>query len=106
MEEFRYHRQKKEEYENLIKELKEDVKEIKDELNKIRNRRLSSGIINNLETRLLHTERNLDEQEQYTSRECVEIVGLSKTLKVKILKQPYLTFSKRPEHQWKNAIPM
>ena len=26
MEEFRYHRQKKEEYENLIKELKQDVK--------------------------------------------------------------------------------
>ena len=35
MEEVRYHRQKEEEYENLIKELKHDVKGIKDELNEI-----------------------------------------------------------------------
>ena len=36
MEEVRYHRQKEEEYQNLIKELKHDVTEIKDELNEIR----------------------------------------------------------------------
>ena len=36
MEEVRYHRQKEEEYENLIKELKHDVIEIKDKLNEIR----------------------------------------------------------------------
>ena len=83
MEEFRYHRQKKEEYENLIKELKEDVKELKDELNKIRSRRLSSSVINNLETRLLQTERRLDEQEQYTSWEYVDIVGLPENFKGK-----------------------
>ena len=35
MEEVRYHRQKEEEYKNLIKELKHDVKGIKDELNEI-----------------------------------------------------------------------
>ena len=34
MEEIIYHRQKEEEYQNLIKELKHDVKEIKDELMK------------------------------------------------------------------------
>ena len=36
MEEVRYHRQKEEEYQNLIKELKHDVTEIKDEFNEIR----------------------------------------------------------------------
>ena len=39
MEEVRYHRQKEEEYENLIKELKHDVKEIKDELNETKSGR-------------------------------------------------------------------
>ena len=38
MEEVRYHKQKEEEYENLIKELKHDVKE-KKKLNEIRSRR-------------------------------------------------------------------
>ena len=36
MEEVRYHRQKEEEYENLITELKHNVKEIKDEPNEIK----------------------------------------------------------------------
>ena len=35
LEEVRYHRQKEEEYENLIKELKHDIKEMKDELGEI-----------------------------------------------------------------------
>ena len=39
MEKVRYHRQKEEEYENLIKELKHDVKEIKDELNETKSGR-------------------------------------------------------------------
>ena len=54
--EVRYHRQKEEEYEKLIKELKQDVKEIKDELNEIRSRRLSSSVRDNFETRLVQTE--------------------------------------------------
>ena len=53
MEEVRYHRQKEEEYENLIKELKHDVKEIKDELNEIRSRRGSSSVRDDFETRLI-----------------------------------------------------
>ena len=36
MEEVRYHRQKEEEYENLITELKHNVKEVKDEVNEIK----------------------------------------------------------------------
>ena len=36
LEEVRYHRQKEEEYENLIKELKHDIKEMKDELGGIK----------------------------------------------------------------------
>ena len=36
LEEVRYHRQKEEEYENLIKELKHDIKEMKDELGEIK----------------------------------------------------------------------
>ena len=64
MEEVRYHRQKEEEYENLIKELKHDVKEIKDELNEIRSRRGSSSVRDDFETRLIQIERRLAEQEQ------------------------------------------
>ena len=77
-EEVRYHRQNEEEYEKLIKELKQNVKEIKDELNEIRSRGVSSSVRNDFETRLVQTE----------------------------LKQPYSTFSKWPEYQWKNAISM
>ena len=55
MKEVRYHRQKEEEFEKLIKELKQDVKEIKDELNEIRSRRVSSSVRDDFETRLTQT---------------------------------------------------
>ena len=81
MEEVRYHRQKEEEYENLIKELKHDVKEIKDELNEIKSGRGSTSVRDDFETRLIQIERRLAKQEQYTWRECVGIVGLPENLK-------------------------
>ena len=65
MEEVRYHRQKEEEYENLIKELKHDAKGIKDELNEIKSRRGSTSVRDDFETKLVHIERRLAEQEQY-----------------------------------------
>ena len=52
MEEVRYHRQKEEEYENLIKELKHNVKEIKDELNEIKSERVTRSVRDDFETRL------------------------------------------------------
>ena len=76
MEEIRYHRQKEEEYENLIKELKHDVKEIKDELNEIKSGRGIRSVRDDFETRLIQIERRLAEQEQYTRGKCVDIVGL------------------------------
>ena len=72
MEEVRYHRQKEEEYENLIKELKHDVKGIKDELNEIKCGRGSTSARDDFETRLIQIERRLAEQEQYTRLECVD----------------------------------
>ena len=42
---------------------------------------MSSRVINNLETRLLQTERRLDKQESYTSRECMDIAGISENFK-------------------------
>ena len=81
MEEVRYHRQKEEEYENLIKELKNDVKGIKDELNEIKSGRGSTSARDDFETRLIQIERRLAEPEQYTRRECVDIVGLPGNLK-------------------------
>ena len=81
MEEVRYHRQKEEEYKKLIKELKQDFTEIKDELNEIRRTRVSSGVRDDFESRVIKIEQRLAEQEQYTRRECVDIVGLPKNLK-------------------------
>ena len=81
MEEVRYHRQKEEEYENLIKELKHDVKEIKDELNETKSGRGIRSVRDDFETRLIEIKRKLAEQEQYTRGECVDIVGLSENLK-------------------------
>ena len=81
MKEIRYHRQKEEEYENLIKELKHNVKEIKDELNEIKSERGSTSARDDFETRLIQIEQRLAEQEQYTRRECVDIVGLPENLK-------------------------
>ena len=81
MEEVRYHRQKEEEHENLIKELKHDVKEIKDELNEIKSRRGIRSVRDDFETRLIQIGRRLAEQEQYTRHECVDIVGLPENLK-------------------------
>ena len=106
MEEVRYHRQKEEEYENLIKELKHDVKEIKDELNEIKSGRGIRSVRDDFETRLIQIERRLLEYEQYTRRECLDIARLPKNLKGEELEQLYSTFSKRPEYQWKNAISM
>ena len=81
MEEARYHRQKEEEYENLIKEIKHDAKGIKDELNEIKSGRGSTSARDDFETRLIQIEQRLAEQEQYTRRECVDIVGLPENLK-------------------------
>ena len=81
MKEIRYHRQKEEEYENLIKELKHDGKEIKAELNEIRSGRGSSSVRDYNETRLIQIERRLAEKEQYTRGKCVDIVGLPENLK-------------------------
>ena len=81
MEEVRFHRQKEEEYENLIKELKHDVKETKDELSEIKSGRWSASVRDGFGTRLIQTERRLAEQEQYTRPECVDIVGLPDNLK-------------------------
>ena len=81
MEEVRYHRQKEEEYENLIKKLKHDVKKIKDELNEIKSGIGSTSVRDDFETRLIQIELRLAEQEQYTRRECVGIVRLPENLK-------------------------
>ena len=81
MQKIIYHRQKEEEYENLIKELKHDVKEIKDELNEIKSGRGSTSVIDEFEARLIQTERRLADQKQYTRRECMDIVGLPENLK-------------------------
>ena len=81
MKEIRYHRQKEEEYENLIKELKHDGKEIKAELNEIRSGRGNSSVRDDNETRLIQIERRLAEKEQYTRGKCVDIVGLPENLK-------------------------
>ena len=93
IEEVRYHRQKEEEYENLIKELKHDVKEIKDELNETKSGRGSTSVIDDFETRLIRIERRLAEQEQYTRRECVDIVGLPGNLKGEELEAPVFSVS-------------
>ena len=66
MEEVRYHRQKEEEYEKLIKKLKQGLKEIKDELNEIRRTRVSFCVRDDFESRVIKIERRLAEQEQYT----------------------------------------
>ena len=93
MEEVRYHRQKEEEYENLIKELKHDVKEIKDELNETKSGRGSTSVIDDFETRLIQTERRLAEHEQYTRRERVDIVRPPENLKREELEAPVLNVS-------------
>ena len=56
MEEVRYHKQKKEEHEKLIKELKQDVKEIKYKIKEIRSRRVSSSVRDDFETRVVQIE--------------------------------------------------
>ena len=99
MEEVRYHRQKEEEYENLIKELKHNVKEIKDELNEIKSERGSTSARDDFETRLIQTERS---RSSTTGVNVWTLLDFPKTSKVKNLKQPCSTFLKWPEYQWKN----
>ena len=103
MEEVRYHRQKEEEYENLIKELKHNVKEIKDELNEIKSERGSTSARDDFETRLIQTERS---RSSTTGVNVWTLLDFPKTSKVKNLKRLCSTFSKWPEYQWKNAISM
>ena len=69
MEEVRYDRQKKEEYEKLIKKLKQDVKEIKDEFNVIRSIKVSSSVGDDFESRVVRMQG------------CVDIVGLPENFK-------------------------
>ena len=68
MEEVRYHRQKEEEEGRGIR----SVRGI---------RRAIRSVRDDFETRLIQIERRLAEQEQYTRRECVDIVGLPENLK-------------------------
>ena len=97
MEEARHHRQKEEGHERLIKEIKQDVKEIKDEPNEMRNRIVSSSVRDDSESRAVRIERRLAEQEQYTKRECVDIVGLPENLKRKDL-EATVPMEKRDVH--------
>ena len=90
MEEVRCHRQRENEHENLIKELKHDVKEIKDELNEIRSRRGSSSVRGDFETRLVQMKRGFAGQEHHTRREFVDIVGLFEIFKGEDLEEAVL----------------
>ena len=90
MEEVRCHRQRENEHENLIKELKHDVKEIKDELNEIRSRRGSSSVRDDFETRLVQMKRGFAGQEHHTRREFVDIVGLLEIFKGEDLEEAIL----------------
>ena len=56
MEEVRYHKQKEEEHEKLIKELKQDIKEIKYKIKEIRSRRVSSSVRDDFDTRVVQIE--------------------------------------------------
>ena len=105
MEEVRYHRQKEEEYENLIKELKHDVRVIKDELNEIKSRRGSASVIDDFETRLIRTEGWLSTSST-PGMSVWTLLDLPKTSKVKNLKDLCSMFPKWSEYQWRNAMSM
>ena len=76
--EVKQHRSNEEKYLSALNEMKKEIGELKDSLEELRPGR-SENCYNpqrNLEKRLEELERRMSEQEQYSRRECIELVGL------------------------------
>ena len=74
------HRANEAKYHSTIseqQELKKEVSELKDSLNELKSSKETNyNPQTNLEERLTEIERRMSEQEQYSRRECIELVGL------------------------------
>ena len=80
--EVKQHRSNEEKYLSALNEMKKEIGELKDSLEELRSGR-SENCYNpqrNLEKRLEELERRMSEQEQYSRRECIELVGLPSDL--------------------------
>lgn len=80
--EVKQHRTNEEKYLSALNEMKKEIGELKDSLEELRSGR-SENCYNpqrNLEKRLEELERRMSEQEQYSRRECIELVGLPSDL--------------------------
>ena len=80
--EVKQHRSNEEKYFSVLNKMREEIGELKDCLEELRSGR-SENCYNpqrNLEKRLEELERRMSEQEQYSRRECIELVGLPSDL--------------------------
>ena len=76
-EEVNFHRHKEVALKDCIEQLQKEIREMRGELNNIRSERNSRD---KFMERAVETEKRLTEQEQYSRRECVELVGLSEDI--------------------------
>ena len=75
--EVNFHRHKEVALKDCIEQLQKEIREMRGELNNIRSERNSRD---KFMERAVETEKRLTEQEQYSRRECVELVGLSEDI--------------------------
>ena len=75
--EVKYHRKNTVEQDKIIEELRREIQEINEKLERLTSAPMESyNPHNKMKPRIIELERRLAEQEQYSRRECMEIVGL------------------------------
>ena len=98
--EVKQHRSNEEKYLSALNEMKKEIGELKDSLEELRSGR-SENCYNpqrNLEKRLEELERRMSEQEQYSRRECIELVGLPSNINREELENAGINIGKRNFH--------
>ena len=87
LEEHRAHEAKYHSAISELQELKKEVSELKESLNELKSsKETNCNPQTNLEERLTEIERRMSEQEQYSRRECIELVGLPNNINGEELK--------------------
>ena len=82
-----------------LQELKNEINEIKESLNQMKK---SYKPHEGMENRTIAIEKRLAEQEQYSRRECIEIVGLSQGANGGELEDLVVETSTPQEYKWKD----
>ena len=96
-EEVKIHRKNEAQYKENLTNLRKEINEITEELKELWLPKEKYSPQDNLTTRMIATEKQITEQEQYSRRETVELVGLPDNTKTESSRKQLSKHSKKRE---------